>query len=473
MYRTRKAKLIATVGPASQDPSVLRRMMEVGADVFRLNFSHGDHKTHARIYRDLRALEAEIGRNVVVLQDLQGPKLRVGTFPDGQVELIRGTTFRLDLEPAPGDVRRAQLAHPEVYAAFEPGMLLLLDDGNLRLRVRKCGPDFAEAEVMVGGMLGNHKGLNVPGAVLPLQPLTEKDRADLEFGLSLGVDWVALSFVQRAEDVREVQELVAGRAAVMAKIEKPAALAAIDGIVEAADGIMVARGDLGVELAPEEVPGRQKDLVRLCRLAGRPVVVATQMLDSMVHSPAPTRAEASDVATAIYDGVDAVMLSAESAAGAYPVEAVAMMDRIIARTEREASYRPIIEALHQQPQPTAADAISAAVAQVAQTISAVAIVTYTASGSTAVRMARERPDAPILTLTNRQTTARRMQILWGTHCVFLPKVSTFRETVNAACRVAKREGLAQDGDRLVITAGVPFGTPGTTNTLRIATVGEN
>ena len=339
-----------------------------------------------------------------------------------------------------------------------------------RLKVRKFDRDFADTEVLVGGPLSDNKGLNVPGAVLEVRALTEKDSEDLAFGLSLGVDWVALSFVQRARDVLELREIIDGRAAIMAKIEKPAALDVIDAIVEAADGIMVARGDLGVELAPEEVPGRQKDLVRLCRLAGRPVVVATQMLDSMINAPTPTRAEASDVATAIYDGADAVMLSAESAIGKYPVESVAMMNRIIERTERESSYRPIIGALHPPPQPTAADAISVAVAQVARTISAAAIVTYTASGSTAVRMARERPDAPILTLTNNPLTARRMQILWGTHCVFTKNVTTFRDTVNEACRIAEQEGLAGVGDKLVITAGVPFGMPGTTNTLRIATV---
>ena len=473
MHRKRKAKIVATLGPASTDPAILRKLFEAGADVFRLNFSHGDRESHARTYRALRALEGEAGRTVVVLQDLQGPKLRIGEFEGGAVHLAAGDTFRLDLDPSPGGAGRVFLNHPEVYAAASWGTPLLLDDGNLRLQVRDHGSDFIDAEILIGGELSDHKGLNLPGAVLPLRALTEKDREDLEFGLSLGVDWVALSFVQRAEDVSEVSELVAGRAAVMAKIEKPAALSCIDEILEVADGLMVARGDLGVELPPEDVPGRQKELVRLCRLAGRPVVVATQMLDSMVHAPVPTRAEASDVATAIYDGADAVMLSAESAVGDYPVEAVAMMNRIIERTEREASYRPIIDALHPTPRPTAADAISAAVAQVARTVSAALIVTYTASGSTAARMARERPDVPILTLTNNPDTARRMQILWGTHCVYTSNVTSFRATVEAACRIAAREGLAVNGDRLVITAGVPFGTPGTTNTLRIATVGED
>lgn len=471
MRRDRKAKIVATLGPATASPEAIRDLFVAGADVFRLNFSHGTREDHAACYRAIRELEEETGRTTVVLQDLQGPKLRVGEFAGGEAQLVPGSRFRLDLDDTPGNARRAPLAHPEVYGALKVDTEILLDDGRVRLRVRETAPDHAETKVLVGGAVSDRKGVNVPGVTLPIEAVTDKDREDLEFGLSLGVDWVALSFVQRPEDVERAKALVDGQAAIMAKIEKPAALARIDRIVERADGIMVARGDLGVELVPEEVPGRQKELVRLCRLAGKPVVIATQMLDSMVQSPEPTRAEASDVATAINDGADAVMLSAESAVGDYPREAVAMMSRIIERTEREPSYRPIIEALHPKPQPTAADAISAAVAQAAQTVSVAAIVTYTASGSTAARMARERPAVPILTLTNSRRTARRSQILWGTHCVFAENVTTFHGIIDAACRIATDEGLAVDGQRLVITAGVPFGQPGTTNTLRIATVG--
>lgn len=473
MRRERKAKIVATLGPATSSAAAIKDLFAAGVDVFRLNFSHGDAEDHAARVKTIRALEEQTGRATVVLQDLQGPKLRVGEFRDGEVTLAAGGRFRLDMEPAPGDADRVALNHPEVYDALQVGTELLLDDGHVRLRVTDCGAEFVDTEVVVGGPLSDHKGVNVPGVVMPLTPITEKDREDLEVGLSLGVDWVALSFVQRPEDVAAARELIGERAAIMSKIEKPAALKSIDGIIELSDGIMVARGDLGVELAPEEVPGRQKELIRLCRLAGKPVVIATQMLDSMVHAPAPTRAEASDVATAIFDGADAVMLSAESAVGEYPVAAVQMMDRIIAQTECEPTYRPIIDALHAQPQPTAADAISAAVAQVAKTISAAVIVTYTASGSTAIRMARERPSATILTLTNSPVTARRMQILWGTHCVYTENVTSFGQTVTTACEIAVREGFAESGDRLVITAGVPFGTPGTTNTMRIATVGDS
>lgn len=471
MHRQRKAKIVATLGPASSSPDVIRQLFLAGADVFRLNFSHGSLDDHAERIRVIRSLEEETGRGTVVMQDLQGPKLRVGEFEGGEAILEAGKSFQLDLDLTLGCASRVSLPHPAVYETLEPDTEILLDDGKLRLRVISCGADYAETEVVQGGVISDNKGVNLPGVVLPLAAITDRDRENLEFGLAQGVDWVALSFVQRPEDVVEAKSLVKGRAGVMAKIEKPAAVNAIDRIIVEADGIMVARGDLGVELAPEEVPGRQKELVRLSRLAGKPVVIATQMLDSMVAAPAPTRAEASDVATAVYDGADAVMLSAESAVGAFPVEAVSMMNRIIERTERDSTYWPIIDALHPQPQPTAADAISAAVAQVSQTVSAVAIVTYTASGSTAARMARERPKVPILTLTNTPATARRMQMLWGTHCVHTDNVSSFSETVKTACEVAMREGLAVEGDKLVITAGVPFGTPGTTNALRIATVG--
>ena len=471
MRRNRNAKIVATVGPASADAETLRRLFDAGADVFRLNFSHGRREDHAGRLRALRALERETGRPIVILQDLQGHKFRVGGFRGGAAEIAAGDRFRFDMSDEEGDAHRVTLPHPEVYGVLREGMDLLLADGAQRFRVLRAGPDFVETEAVVGGVLRDHKGVNLPGAVIPLKPMTDKDVEDLKFGLSLGVDWVALSFVQRADDVAEARKAIGRRAKVMVKIEKPAALREIDEIVRLADGVMVARGDLGVELAPEEVPGRQKELIRLCRLAGKPVVVATQMLDSMISSPSPTRAEASDVATAIYDGADAVMLSAESAVGAYPVESVAMMNRIIERTECDPSYRPIIEALHAQPEPTAADAISAAAAQVAQTVSAALIVTYTSSGSTAARMSRERPHAPILTLTDSLATSRRMQILWGSHCVRVDTVNSFIETVDTASRVALREGIARVGDLMVITAGVPFGVPGSTNTLRIATVG--
>ncbi len=467
MRRRRNAKIIATLGPASSDAAAIKALFEAGADVFRLNFSHGTHGDHKARHAIIRELEQAAGRPIGVLLDLQGPKLRVGEIAGGETELAAGQRFRLDLDPLPGDKVRAPLPHPEVFAALAPGLALLLDDGKLRLQVESCGKDHAETIVLAGGVLKDHKGVNVPGAVLPISPLTKKDRADLRFGLDLGVDWVALSFVQRPEDLAEPRRLIAGRAALMTKIEKPAALERLSELVEASDAVMAARGDLGVEMPAEEVPGRQKDIIRACRLAGKPVVVATQMLDSMVNAPTPTRAEASDVATAVYDGADAVMLSAESAAGNYPIESVAMMDRIVASTEQDHAYRPLLHALHPEPEATAADAITAAAAQVAGTIGAAAIVSYTMSGSTALRAARERPDVPILVLTQERATARRLALLWGAHCIHTADVSNPQEMVDKARRMAVQEGFAGKGDKVVVTAGVPFGTPGTTNLLRI------
>ena len=472
MRRHRKAKIVATLGPASSTPEQISALFHAGADVFRLNFSHGAHEDHKARYDAIRAVEEKADRPIGVLMDLQGPKLRVGAFANGPVELKTGGTFRFDLDAAKGNAKRAQLPHPEIFAAIKTGTNLLLDDGKLRLRVKKCGADFAECEVAVGGKLSDRKGVNVPDVVLPLSPLTKKDRADLRYGLDLGVDWVAMSFVQRPEDVAELRKLIGGRAKLIAKLEKPSAIDHLDEIVDLSDAVMVARGDLGVEMPPEDVPAIQKQIIAAGRKSGKPVVVATQMLDSMVHSPAPTRAEASDVATAVYDGADAVMLSAESASGEYPVEAVAMMDRIIARVERDPAYRRILDAQHPDPQATGSDAISAAAAQVTHTLSAVAIVTYTTSGSTVLRVARERPEVPILTLTASMATARALSLAWGAHCVKTADVKRFSEMVDKACRIALQQEIAKVGDRLVITAGVPFGTPGSTNILRVAWVEE-
>ncbi len=470
MRRNRKAKIVATLGPSSSTPERIAELFRAGADVFRLNFSHGTHEDHRRRYDAVRAVEAEFGRPVAIMLDLQGPKFRIGTFAGGPVTLAAGAPFRLDLSGEPGDQARAPLPHPEVMAALEPGAELLLDDGKVRLRVETCGADFAETTVIAGGRLSDRKGVNLPGVLLPLSPLTEKDRQDLVFGLDLGCDWVALSFVQRPEDVAEARRLVAGRAAVLVKLEKPAAIDKLGELIEQADAVMVARGDLGVEMPPEDVPSLQKRIIAGCRAAGKPVIVATQMLESMVHAPAPTRAEASDVATAIYDGADAVMLSAESASGDYPVEAVAMMDRIIRRVEVDPAYRRIVDTQHPEPEATAADAISAAAAQVAHTLSAAAICTYTTSGSTTLRAARERPEVPILCLTSKLETARKLALVWGTHCVHTEDVHSFSEMVVKACGIALDQDLAASGQRLVVTAGVPFGTPGATNVLRIAWV---
>jgi len=468
MRRNRNAKIIATLGPASSTPEAIRALFLAGADVFRLNFSHGAHADHKARYDAIRALEADTGRPIGILMDLQGPKLRVGDFQGGQVMLAEGRPFRLDLDPKLGDATRAPLLHPEIFAALEPGNDLLLDDGKLRLRVEKVGRDFAETRVITGGKLSNHKGVNLPDAVLPISALTEKDQRDLAFGLELGVDWVAISFVQRPDDVAAARKLIGGRAALLSKLEKPAAITRLEEIVDLSDAVMVARGDLGVELHPEDVPSVQKQIVRACRQAGKPVVVATQMLESMVTSPTPTRAEASDVATAVYEGADAVMLSAETAAGQYAEAAVTIMNRIIERVEHDPTYRPIMDAVHPDPEATTADAITAAARQVAHTIRADAIVTFTTSGSTTLRAARERPDVPILCLTASLATARRLALAWGVHCVHTEDVHSIEEMVNRSCAVAGAQDFARPGSRIVITAGMPFGTPGATNVLRIA-----
>jgi pyruvate kinase len=470
MRRNRCAKIVATLGPASSSKERIRELSAAGSDVFRFNFSHGSHDDHAARFAMVRDVEQERGRPIGTIMDLQGPKLRVGRFADGRVTLAKGDHFRLDLDEAQGSPSRANLPHPEIFAVLQPSQELLLDDGRIRLRVEHCGPDFAETTVVNGGGLSDRKGVNVPNAVLPISAMTAKDHTDLSFGIELGFDWVALSFVQRPEDIAEARRLIAGRAAILAKIEKPAAIERLDGIIELADAVMVARGDLGVELPPELVPGLQKRIIRKCRDLGKPVVVATQMLESMISSPAPTRAEASDVATAVYDGADAVMLSAESASGDYPVEAVAIMDRIIASVEHDDLYRFYLDAYQAQAERTSADAITLAAEQVAHTLQSAVIVTYTTSGATALRASRERPDRPILGLITRMVTARKLALAWGVHPVHTADAHDLDEMVTKARQYARDEGFAAAGESIVITAGLPFGTPGATNLLRVAWV---
>ena len=469
MRPTKHAKIVATLGPASDDRRTIEALFEAGADVFRLNFSHGVHEDHQRRLQTVRDIERDSGRPVGVLLDLQGPKLRIGTFPDGPIRLEPGQAFRLDLdERSPGSAERVLLPHPEIFAALQPGSELLLDDGRVRLQVERCGADFAETRVVAGGPLSDRKGVNVPGVVLPLSSLTDKDRRDLEFGLKLGVDWVALSFVQRPEDIVEVRELVEGQAGIVAKLEKPAAIAALDAIVAETDAVMVARGDLGVEMPAEQVPAIQKRIVDACRRAGKPVIVATQMLESMVTAPVPTRAEASDVATAIYEGADAVMLSAESASGRHPVEAVRIMSRIIGHTEADAHYRAAIGASRSDPPSNASDAIGFAMRHVTSLLGAAATVAYTSSGHSALRMARERPAAPIVGMTPRRAVARRLALVWGVHAVLCHDVADVEEMTELARQAVRQAGFGRAGQAIVISAGMPFGVSGTTNLLRIA-----
>ena len=471
MKRMRQAKIVATLGPASSGAATIRSLFDAGADVFRLNFSHGTHAQHRERYDNVRAAEIAVGRPIAVLADLQGPKLRIGPLEGGSAVLEAGADFLLDLDTAPGSVRRAPLPHPEIFAALRAGTHLLLDDGKLRLEVIECGADFAQTRVAVAGVLSEREGVNVPSVVLPLSALTAKDREDLDFALSLGVDWIALSFVQRAADVQEVQDIVRGRARVLAKIEKPAAIDALAAIVDVADALMVARGDLGVEMPAEQVPIMQKRIVRACRAAGKPVVVATQMLESMVTAPVPTRAEASDVANAVYEGADAVMLSAESASGRYPVESVAMMDRVIRQVESDPEFRRAIDASACRPPAAIPDAICLALRNTANLLRIAGIVTYTRSGATSFRAARERPAVPVLSLTPDVGTARQLALVWGVHSVHDDEhVRDVPHMTARACAAARRESFAASGDIVAIASGMPFGVPGTTNFLHIAKV---
>jgi pyruvate kinase len=468
--RSRKVRILATLGPASRAPDMIRALYLAGADAFRLNMSHGAHTDHAASVAAIRALEKDVGRPMTILADLQGPKLRVGAFADGKVTVARGQAFTLDTDPAPGDATRVQLPHKELFAAMREGARLLIDDGKVALRVTRANIDRIETVVEVAGTLSNNKGVNVPDVVVPMAALTPKDRRDLAFALEQHVDWIALSFVQRPDDVAEARTLIGGKAALLAKIEKPAALDRLDEIVELADAVMVARGDLGVELPPEQVPSAQKRIVQTARRAGRPVVVATQMLESMIQSPTPTRAEVSDVANAIYDGADAVMLSAESAAGAYPLESVAMMDAIGRQVEADPDYFARLHFTETLPEATTADALSAAAGQIVRTVSAKAVICYTTSGSTARRASRERIAVPLLVLTPKLATARRLGLLWGAHAVHTRDVSDFEEMVSKAKRMALRAQVAGAGDRVIVMAGVPFGTPGSTNVLHVTRI---
>lgn len=472
MNRLRNVKIVATLGPASDEYEMIRALFEAGADVFRLNMSHGEHDEIRVRHGIIRQIEKDVDRPIAILADLQGPKLRCGKFANKAADLEDGDAFRFDLDTTPGDNHRVCLPHKEIFKALKAGATLLVDDGKIELRVTKCGDDFANCTVVVGGTISNRKGVNVPDVVLPLAALSKKDRKDLEFVCDLGVDWLALSFVQRPEDVNEARELAQGRAAILSKIEKPAAVDAFKEILAVSDGIMVARGDLGVELPVQNVPPIQKRLIRGCRAAGKPVIVATQMLESMIDSPVPTRAEVSDVATAIYEGTDAIMLSAESAAGSYPVEAVTTMNNVAHEVENDPLYRDIIEASRALKRSTVADGIVSAAREIAETTDIKAICCFTQSGTTALLTARERPKVPIIALTPLTGTARRLCLSWGVNCYFAAEVDRFKMAVVSAARAARASGIATEKDQIVVTAGVPFNVPGTTNILRVAPCDE-
>jgi pyruvate kinase len=474
MKRLRKVKILATLGPASSEEAMIQKLHEAGADLFRINMSHASHEIMRTLIERIRNVEERCGRPIGILADIQGPKLRVGKFVDTKVDLEAGATFTLDDNPEPGDTTRVYLPHPEILQTVKPGHRLLIDDGRLQLEAVTCDGRSIVCKVISGTRISDRKGVSLPDTTLETGALTDKDRKDLDAILATGkVDWIALSFIQRPEDLAEVRKIVRGRAGLMSKIEKPQALDHIDEIIELSDALMVARGDLGVEMPIEAVPGIQKQLTRACRRAGKPVVIATQMLESMISAPVPTRAEVSDVATAVFEGADAVMLSAESAAGDYPVEAVSTMAAIAHKVERDQNYPGIIYAQRSQPEPTGADAISLAARQIAETLNLAAIVCYTSSGNTGLRAARERPQTPILALSPVIETARRLSVVWGLHCVVTEDAKDLDDMVDRACRIVHREDFGNPGDRVIISAGVPLGTPGATNMLRIAYIASD
>ena len=465
--RGRKVRILATLGPASDNREMIAKLMAAGADAFRINMSHGDQAGKVALVEAIRSLEAELDRPTTILFDLQGPKLRVGKIGGGSVMVETGSRFILDRSSEPGDENRVELPHPELFEAVSEGDWLLIDDGKVKLRVAAVAPDRIETIVEVGGKVSDNKGVNIPDVLVPIPALTEKDRSDLQFALDQGADYIALSFVQRAEDVAEARALIGNKAGLMVKIEKPAAIERLEGILAHADAVMVARGDLGVELPPEGVPPLQKRIVARARELGKPVVVATQMLESMITAPTPTRAEVSDVANAIYDGADAVMLSAESAAGDFPLEAVAMMDRIGRSVEADPAYAARVHFTLTPAESTTADALAECAGSIANTVPVAAIVCYTSSGSTARRIARERGPVPLLVMTASNKVSRRLGLVWGVHAVTTRDVTSFEEMVAKAKRMALRHQIAGANDRIIVMAGVPFGTVGSTNVIHV------
>ncbi len=468
--RNRNTKIVATIGPASSSTEMIENLFLAGVDVFRLNFSHGAAADHKERLGIIRNLEKKHNRCVSVIADMQGPKLRVGKFKDGSIDVKKGDVIRFDLDPTEGDETRVCLPHPEVLDALDKGAQILVDDGKVRITIIEKGDDYLVGKVMAGKKLSNNKGFNIPNVMLPISALTDKDRKDLTSALDMGVDWIAQSFVQKPADVAEAKKLIAGRAALMVKIEKPSAIEYFTEILDLADGVMLARGDLGVEIPPENVPATQKHVIRQVRASGKPIVVATQMLESMIESPTPTRAEASDVANAVYDGTDAVMLSAETAAGDYPLESVTIMSKILEKVEADTIYRQQMDDRHLDAEADPSDAITVAADQVAKDVKAKCIVNYTTSGLTVLRTVRQRPALPIISLTQNMSVARRLSVSYGVRGIHVTDVDNFADTVAKATIVAKERGFAKKGDKLVLTAGVPFGTPGSTNALRIVWV---
>ena len=470
MLRKRNTKIIATLGPSSSSPLKIHSLFQAGADIFRLNFSHGTLSDHRKKVFHIRQYEKRLGRPIAILGDLQGPKIRIGTFKKKSITLVNNQKFELDLDPEPGNEKRVFLPHPEIFKSVKKNTKVLIDDGKILLNIIGVNSEKITTEVLNGEKISNMKGVNIPDTLIKMSSLTKKDIKDLEFCLDLSLDYVALSFVQKAKDLIDLKKHIGSQTGIMAKFEKPLAIKRMDEILFHCDAAMVARGDLGVEMPPEEVPIIQKRIVQSCRDFGKPVVVATQMLDSMINSPSPTRAEASDVATAVFDAADSLMLSAETASGKFPVQSVQIMDRIIRGVENDDSYRQILESKKITLEETTSDAISSAASQVVKTVLAKAIFTYTRSGATAKRAARERPTVPIIGLSPDRITARQLALIWGVHTIHALEPKSFSGMIENACDLAKKEGIVKRGDYVVVTAGAPIGVSGSTNNLRIAKI---
>ncbi|MDC3088651.1 pyruvate kinase [Alphaproteobacteria bacterium] len=464
----RSTKIVATLGTATDDIQKIKSLIKAGVNVFRLNFSHGNHGDHLKRITYIRSAENELGCNVAILADLQGPKFRIGKVKK-DIKVIKGSTYNFDKKTDIGDFSRVNLTHNEIYESLSIGSNILMDDGKLQFRVKDISKNIIKTEVIVGGYIKSNKGVNLPDVVLNTSPLTSKDIEDLKFILNQEIDWIALSFVQKLRDVEEVKKYIEDKACIIAKIEKPSALKELNKIIGACDGIMVARGDLGVELPPEEVPGIQKDIILKCRQAGKPVIVATQMLESMIESPSPTRAEASDVATAVFDGADAVMLSAETAVGSFPIETVTIMDRIIFSAENHIKMHPGDGPQNLKVENYVYNAVSRSAVSLAEAVNAKAVVAFTASGNTAFRMARERPNLLLVVMTPEVRVKRKLSLLWGAYS-FFSKVQGYEAAIKEAREIIKIEKLAEQGDAIVVVAGMPFGVSGSTNSIRVVDI---
>lgn len=467
---SRRTKIVCTIGPSSSSAPVITELLKVGLDVARINFSHGTYKEHSRYINTLRLMAKQLGLPVAIMQDLPGPKDRTGKVKKGGVMLKAGDDFILTTRQVLGDEHQVSVDLPDFPKHVKLGDMVFLSDGTIKLEIVAISSSDIKCKVIAGGRLGDNQGVNVPGANLGVTSITEDDWRHLDFGVKHIVDFVAISFVKEAEDILKVRRFLREKGAtsmLIAKIERREALDNLDEILEVTDGVMVARGDLGIDIPIQKVPIAQKQIIQKCNRLGKPVIVATQMLESMVDAPRPTRAEVTDVANAIFDGADAVMLSEETAIGQYPVEAVSMMAQVAFEAEAALPYDEILINKGKDLQPQTDDAISYAACHTAHQLGAAAIIAFTSSGSTARRVARYRPEVPILAITPSQVTMRQLLLSWGVRSFRVAAASKIADLFAQGAKIAKESGLAKDGDLVVITGGVPVGISGSTNLLKV------